>query len=256
MASKTFFDTNVLVYLFDADSPDKQSRARDALQQALERGAVVISTQVLQEFFVTVTRKLARPLAAGEAEAALRRLMELSVVQVDPDLILAAAVAPSRPNLVLGCPHPGRGFRRRMRSGAVRGSPARPELRPDADRQSPSRIEPPHARGKPTRKCPASPPIASRATSPSASVSASSSASRRCARSWPRWAIPSAPTRRCSSRARTERARSRRTATRRCARRGSGPGATRRRTSCGSTSASRSTGGRSPTPPSRAPCTR
>jgi predicted nucleic acid-binding protein len=96
MASRTFFDTNVLVYLFDADSPDKQSRARDTLQQALERGAVVISTQVLQEFFVTVTRKLARPLAAREAEAALRSLMELSVVQVDPDLILAAAVSSRR----------------------------------------------------------------------------------------------------------------------------------------------------------------
>jgi predicted nucleic acid-binding protein len=96
MASKTFFDTNVLVYLFDADSPDKQSRAREALQQALERGAVVVSTQVLQEFFVTVTRKLARPLPAGEAEAALRRLMALSVVQIDPDLILAAAVSSRR----------------------------------------------------------------------------------------------------------------------------------------------------------------
>jgi len=96
MASKTFFDTNVLVYLFDADSPAKQSRARDALQQALERGAVVISTQVLQEFFVTVTRKLARPLPAGEAEAALRGLMELSVVRVDPDLVLAAAVSSRR----------------------------------------------------------------------------------------------------------------------------------------------------------------
>jgi predicted nucleic acid-binding protein len=96
MASRTFVDTNVLVYLFDSDSPDKQSRARDALQQALERGAVVISTQVLQEFFVTVTRKLARPLPAGEAEAALRGLTALSVVQVDPDLILAAAVSSRR----------------------------------------------------------------------------------------------------------------------------------------------------------------
>jgi predicted nucleic acid-binding protein len=91
MASRTFFDTNIFVYLFDADSPDKQSRARAVLQKALERGPVVISTQVLQEFFVTVTRKLARPLPAPEAEAALRQLMELTVVQVDPDLILAAA---------------------------------------------------------------------------------------------------------------------------------------------------------------------
>ena len=96
MATRTFFDTNVLVSLFDADSPDKQSRARDALRQALERGFVVISTQVLQEFFVTVTRKLLRPLPAGEAEAALRRLMELSVIQIDPDLILAAALTSRR----------------------------------------------------------------------------------------------------------------------------------------------------------------
>jgi predicted nucleic acid-binding protein len=96
MASRTFFDTNVLVYLFDADSPDKQSRARDALARSLQSGAVVISTQVLQEFFVTVTHKLTRPLPASEAEAALRRLMELSVVQVDPELILAAAVSSRR----------------------------------------------------------------------------------------------------------------------------------------------------------------
>jgi hypothetical protein len=71
MASRTFFDTNVLVYLFDADSRVKQSKARDALQGALERGPVVISTQVLQEFFVTVTRKLAQvsALAGGEDRA-------------------------------------------------------------------------------------------------------------------------------------------------------------------------------------------
>ena len=96
MASRTFFDTNVLVYLFDADSPVKQSKARDALQGALERGPVVISTQVLQEFFVTVTRKLAHPLPGPAAEAALRSLMKLSVVQVDPELVLAAAVSSRR----------------------------------------------------------------------------------------------------------------------------------------------------------------
>ena len=96
MASRTFFDTNVLVYLFDADSPEKQSRARDALRERLESGAVVVSTQVLQEFFVAVTRKLARPLPADEAEAALRRLMDLPVVQVDPDQILAAAATSRR----------------------------------------------------------------------------------------------------------------------------------------------------------------
>lgn len=96
MASRTFFDTNVLVYLFDVDSPEKQARARDALGERLRSGAAVLSTQVLQEFFVTVTRKLARPLPAGEAEAALRGLAELPVVAVDQDQILAAAVSSRR----------------------------------------------------------------------------------------------------------------------------------------------------------------
>jgi predicted nucleic acid-binding protein len=96
MTSRTFLDTNVLVYLFDADAPGKQARAREVLAKALERGAVVVSTQVLQEFYVTATRKLARPLPAAEAEGALRRLIELPVVQVDPEMILAAAVSRRR----------------------------------------------------------------------------------------------------------------------------------------------------------------
>jgi predicted nucleic acid-binding protein len=45
MATRTFFDTNVLVYLFDADSPDKQTRARDALRERLESEAALISTR-------------------------------------------------------------------------------------------------------------------------------------------------------------------------------------------------------------------
>ncbi len=96
MAGRTFFDTNVLVYLFDADAPRKQARAQEVLQASLEHAMAVISTQVLQEFFVTVTRKLARPLPSADAESALRRLMELPVVQVDPDLILTAAVSARR----------------------------------------------------------------------------------------------------------------------------------------------------------------
>lgn len=51
----------------------------------------MVSTQALQEFFVTVTRKLLRPLPADEAEAALRRLIKLPVIAVEPDQILAAA---------------------------------------------------------------------------------------------------------------------------------------------------------------------
>ena len=96
MPSRTFFDTNVLVYLFDADAPRKQTRAREILARSLEQEEAVVSTQVLQEFFVTVTRKLERALTAGAAEAALQRLMALPVVQIDPEMILAAAVCSRR----------------------------------------------------------------------------------------------------------------------------------------------------------------
>lgn len=55
----------------------------------------MISTQVLTEFFVTVTRKLGRPLPAADAEAAVRNLAQLHVVETDRELVLAA-VARSR----------------------------------------------------------------------------------------------------------------------------------------------------------------
>src|SRR5712692_5502110 len=52
-----FFDTNVLVYLFDRTVAAKQKRAQALLSELAP--SIVISTQVLQEFYVTVTRKLA-----------------------------------------------------------------------------------------------------------------------------------------------------------------------------------------------------
>ncbi len=50
----------------------------------------VISTQVLQEFYVTAVRKLEQPMAEDEAEASVLELSKLPTVQVDTDLILAA----------------------------------------------------------------------------------------------------------------------------------------------------------------------
>lgn len=87
---RAFFDTNVLVCLFDAGAPKKQALARKVLVREADAGRATLSTQVLHEFFVAVTRKLAVPLEVDEAERAVRRLADLSVVQVDPDLILGA----------------------------------------------------------------------------------------------------------------------------------------------------------------------
>jgi predicted nucleic acid-binding protein len=88
MNGKVFVDTNVLVYLFDRDAPTKQKTARTILEIEGPAGRIVISTQVLQEFYVSVTRKLAKPLSEQEAESAVRDLATLDVVQVDVDMVV------------------------------------------------------------------------------------------------------------------------------------------------------------------------
>jgi len=87
---KVFFDTNILVYLFDAGAPGKQRRARELLGAHTKAGETLLSTQILQEFYVAVTRKLATPLAADTAYEAVRELAVMPTVRVDIPLILSA----------------------------------------------------------------------------------------------------------------------------------------------------------------------
>jgi predicted nucleic acid-binding protein len=88
---KAFFDANVLVDAFDRDSPAKSRRAQELMRGHVASGGLVLSIQVLQEFYVAVTRKLARPLPEDTALAALQRLAALPTVQVDTRLVLEAA---------------------------------------------------------------------------------------------------------------------------------------------------------------------
>lgn len=90
MKERVFLDTNVLVYLFDADDPAKQRRVQDLLSNRELRAQLILSTQVLQEFYVSVTRKLAIPLDPETAFQAVRDLADFPVVQIDPPLILLA----------------------------------------------------------------------------------------------------------------------------------------------------------------------
>jgi predicted nucleic acid-binding protein len=93
MSVRTFLDTNVLVYAFDDGEPEKRDRARALL--AAPPAPFVISAQVVGEFYVVVTRKLAKPLAPGDAKAAVEQLLRLPVVPVDAELT-SAAVATSQ----------------------------------------------------------------------------------------------------------------------------------------------------------------
>ena len=67
MNAKTFVDTNVLLYAYDRDAGAKRDTAEKALQNLWRQRAGVLSVQVLQEFYVNVTRKIATPLSRLEA---------------------------------------------------------------------------------------------------------------------------------------------------------------------------------------------
>lgn len=87
--ARIFWDTNVWVYLFDAGSPKKQDRIRRLLKQ--EHNLIFSSTQVLQELYVTLTRKLAVPLEEERAAEILPAVSEFCTVSVDIPMIQAAA---------------------------------------------------------------------------------------------------------------------------------------------------------------------
>jgi len=90
MSGRAFFDSNIFVYLFDEDSPAKQTRAQELFDGHARSGQIALSPQVLQEFYVTVTRKLARPLSGEEALAAVTHLTTFPLVPVDSSTVLRA----------------------------------------------------------------------------------------------------------------------------------------------------------------------
>lgn len=84
---RLFLDSNILVYLFDQDAPEKQKVAQQ-LFRSYER--IALSTQVLQEFYVVATRKLARPLAPHRAAEVVDTLLAHEVLQITPTLLRRA----------------------------------------------------------------------------------------------------------------------------------------------------------------------
>ena len=69
-----FVDANVLVYAEDTSAGAKRDRALELVSRLWEERRGCLSVQVLQEFFVTVTRKVAKPLAEEAAEQRVRDL--------------------------------------------------------------------------------------------------------------------------------------------------------------------------------------
>jgi predicted nucleic acid-binding protein len=87
---KTFVDTNVLVYAYDTSAGLKRLKAQETIAGLWETGLGVVSTQVLQEFFVTVTRKIPKAVDVAAARDIVNDLLTWEIVMVDGSMILKA----------------------------------------------------------------------------------------------------------------------------------------------------------------------
>jgi predicted nucleic acid-binding protein len=94
-----FVDTNILVYAFDRTDPDRRSIAGDLIHTLIETNRMRISTQVLQEFLVTVTRKIETPLDVEEAISLMDDLAVAPVYIIEPHSIREAARLSSKAEL-------------------------------------------------------------------------------------------------------------------------------------------------------------
>lgn len=90
MSGRTFLDSNVLVYSVDESPAEKSKHERAVELLSAQPETLVVSTQVLQEFYVVTTRKLKSPLSEEIAAGAVRGIAKLDVVSVDVPLVLSA----------------------------------------------------------------------------------------------------------------------------------------------------------------------
>jgi predicted nucleic acid-binding protein len=87
---KTFVDTNVLIYAHDVDAGRKHEIAKTVVRELWVERSGLLSTQVLQEFYVNATRKIRTPLAKPVARAVVRSYAAWCVDGLTPDDIAAA----------------------------------------------------------------------------------------------------------------------------------------------------------------------
>lgn len=91
MRDKTFVDTNILVYAHDRDAGHKHEIARKVISELWESRLGILSTQVLQEFYLTLTRKIPIPLDKPATRRILRSYFIWEVVTNDSSIILQAS---------------------------------------------------------------------------------------------------------------------------------------------------------------------
>ena len=91
MTARILVDTNVLVYAYSLQDPQKQKQAQNTLGRLVSSATGTISTQVLAEFTNVVLRKLANPLTAAQAYSQVELLLRSwEVIDVSGPIVLEA----------------------------------------------------------------------------------------------------------------------------------------------------------------------
>jgi predicted nucleic acid-binding protein len=86
----SFVDTNILVYAEDRDAKTKHEVARDLVVKLWDERSGVLSIQVLQEFYVNVTRKLKKPLSSAKALEVVEEYLTWTVIENTGKLLTTA----------------------------------------------------------------------------------------------------------------------------------------------------------------------
>lgn len=88
--NKAFIDTNIIIYAYDVTAGKKHETARTIITDLWGSGLGVISTQVLQEFFVNVVQKIPKPVDKQQAKEIVRDFLKWHVVVNTGDSIVDA----------------------------------------------------------------------------------------------------------------------------------------------------------------------
>ena len=96
---RAFFDTNVLLYMYSSADVRKQTRARNLYSEYALSGRILLSTQVVQEFFAAWLRKLKLPPKQGQEVTTA--FLDLPLVIVGPSHIRAAMEKAGQYNISL-----------------------------------------------------------------------------------------------------------------------------------------------------------
>ena len=87
MNDRAFLDTNILVYAYDQNDPVKQKKAQELITTGIEQENLVLSVQVLGEFFNVVTRRIPQPVTSDEAREIITSMCILPVQEIDLSMV-------------------------------------------------------------------------------------------------------------------------------------------------------------------------